>query len=88
MLKKIIINNLLAIKKTLIGKTKHHSTDADSSNDTKKIQLVGQNFLKNKLFLAQQFYTLPVQKFSNLRQLLSLTSPQGFQKSKIGHWTS
>ena len=43
---------------------------------------------KNNFFFARQFYTLFEQKFSNLRPLLSITFPQGFQKSKkFGHWT-
>ena len=37
---------------------------------------------------AWRFYTLYGQKFSNLRPLLSITFPQGFQKSKkFGHCT-
>ena len=40
------------------------------------------------MFFAWTFYTLCEQKFSNLRQFLSITYPQGFQKSKkFGHWT-
>ena len=65
----------LQIKKSRIRETKHLSTDADSS--------------RIKQIFARQFYTLYEQKFSNLRQLLALTFPQGFQISKkFGHWTS
>ena len=46
---------------------------------------------KNTYFFSsspQQFYTLYEQKCSSLRPLLSITFPQGFQKSKkFGHWT-
>ena len=41
---------------------------------------------KNKklyFFLPLRFYTLYKQKFSNLRQILSITFPQGFRISKI-----
>ena len=42
-----------------------------------------------KTVSLRQFYTLYEQKVSNLRPLLSITFPQGFQKSqKFGHWTS
>ena len=68
--------------------TKHPSTNADSSIDTKKILLVRQKLLKN--FLALLFYTLQKQKFFflYLRPPLSITFPQGVQKfKKFGHWT-
>ena len=41
------------------------------------------------LFSPRRFYTLYEQKFSNLRPLLSITFPQGFQKlnKKNGPWT-
>ena len=77
------------IEKSRIQETKNLSTDADSSTDTEKILLVRQNLQKNYFFFALQFYTLYEKKFSNLRQLLSITFPQGFQKNqkKFGHWT-
>ena len=39
--------------------------------------------------MPRQFYTHCEPKFSNLRPLLSITFPKGFQKSKkkFGHWT-
>ena len=53
-----------------------------------KIQLVRQNSSKKNFFFAWQFYTLYKQNFSNLRPLLSITFPEGFQKSKaFRHWT-
>ena len=48
----------LDIQKSRIQDTKHLSTDADSSTNTKKILLVRLNWLKNKLAFARQFYTL------------------------------
>ena len=46
------------------------------------------NILKNYLLL-RRFYTLYDQKFSNLRQLHSITFPQGLRISKnFKHWTS
>ena len=40
-------------------------------------------------FLSRWFYTLYEQKFSNLIPFLSITFPQGFQKSRnFGHWTT
>ena len=78
----------LQIEKSRIRETKHLSTDADSRTDTKKILLVGQNSPKNKLVFARCFYTLYKQKFSNMRPVLSIIFPQGFQKyKKFGHWT-
>ena len=42
-----------------------------------------------KLFSPRWFHTLYELKFSILWPLLSITFPQGFQKSKkFGHWTS
>ena len=76
-------------KKSRTRETKHLSTDADSSTDTKKILLVRQNSPKNNFCFARRFYTLYEQKCSNLRPLLSITFPQGFRISKkFGHWTS
>ena len=69
-------------KKSCIRETKNLSTDADSSNDTKKILLVRQNSQQQKIFFTRQFYTLHEEKFSNLRPLLSITFPQGFQEPK------
>jgi hypothetical protein len=70
------------------GETKHLSTDADSSTDTKKILLVRQNLPKNKLFCAAILHPFYEQKFYNLRPLLSITFPKGFRISKkFGHWT-
>ena len=42
-------------QKYLIQETKHLSTDADTSTDTKKILLVRQNSSKIKLFLRDDF---------------------------------
>ena len=69
-------------KKFRIRETKHLPTNADISTDTKTILLVRPN-LPLKTIFARQFYTIYEQKFSNLRQLLSITFPQGFQKSKM-----
>ena len=84
------LNHLYIFLFTLyrIRETKHLSTDADSSADTKKIMLVTQNLSKIKLFFARQLYTLYEQKYSNLRPLLSISFPQGFRFKKFGHWTS
>ena len=52
----------------------------------------GVNKWKNSctnFFCRDDFTSFNEQKFSNLRQLLSLTFPQEFQKSKkFGHWNS
>ena len=70
-------------KKSCIRETKHLLTDANSSTETKKIQIVRQNLQKKKhFFLALQFYSLYKHKVSNLRPLLSITFQQGFRKSK------
>ena len=66
--------------KSRIQETKHLSTDADSSNDTKKILLVRPNLSTKKV--ARQLYTLYEQKYSNLKQLLSISFSQGLRKSK------
>ena len=76
-------------EKSCIRETKHLSTDADSSTDTKKILLVRKNrkkLLKKKCAaILYPFWA----KCSNLRPLLSIAFPQGFWKSKkFGHWTS
>ena len=43
--------------------------------------------IPKKLFSPRRIYTLYEQKLSNLRQLLFITFPQGFRKSKqFGHW--
>ena len=57
-------------------------TNADSSTNTKKNPACKAKLAKkNLLGFARQFYILYEQKFSNLRPFLSLTFPQGFQKS-------
>ena len=77
------------MKKSRIRETKHLSTDADSSTDTKKILLVRQYSLKIKLVFARRFYTLYKQRYSNLRPLASISFSQGLRKfKKFGHWTS
>ena len=52
-----------------IRESKHLSTDADISTNTKKILLVRHNL--------QRFYTIYEQKFSNLKPFLSIAFPQG-----------
>ena len=70
-------------KKSGIRETKHLSTNADTSTDTKKILLVKQNLAKKiEIKIVWRFYTIYEQKFSNLRPCLSITFPQGFSKSK------
>ena len=64
-----------------IRETKHLSTDADSSTNTKKILLVRQNL--------RRFNTLYKQKFSNLRQFFPLLFPKDSENLKsldIGPW--
>ena len=56
------------------------------NTDTKKILLLRQTLPKKLLFFSLRFDTLYEQKFSNLKPLLSITFPQGFQISKnIGY---
>ena len=44
---------------------------------------------KKKTYFPRHFYTIFEEKCSNLRPLLSITFPQGFQIPKIfGQWTS
>ena len=44
---------------------------------------------KQTFFFVRQFYTLYEQKTSNIRQILSISFPQGFQKpKKFGHLNS
>ena len=52
---KNIFISIEILKKSRIRETKHLSTDADSSTDTKKILLVRQNSPKNKLFVRGDF---------------------------------
>ena len=78
---------VISPKKSRIRETKHLSTDADSSTDTKKILLLRQKSSKIKKKIAWQFYTLYEQKYSNPKPLLSTS--QGFGKlKKFRHWTS
>ena len=65
--------------------TKHLLIGADSSTDTKKNPASKAKFDK----FPSRFYTIFDSKFSNLGPFLSITFPQGFQKSKsldIGLW--
>ena len=60
-------------------------------NGSKKTFKRGEPMKKihEKLLPPRRFYTLYEDKFSNQRQLLSITFPQEFQKSeKFEHWTS
>ena len=76
----LLLNSNYILFKYRKRETKNLSTDADSSTVTNKILLVRQNL--------RRFYTFYKQKFLNLRPLLSITFPQGFQKSKkFLHWT-
>ena len=68
----------LELHKSRIRETKHLWTNANSSTDIKKILLQRQNLLQKKIFFVQQFYTIYKQKFSNLRQFLTITFPRGF----------
>ena len=78
----------MTLKKFCIRETKHLSTNADISTDTKKRNLLVRQNLPKKTIFEQQIYTPYKQKFSNLRPFLYATFPQGFQKSKkFGHWT-
>ena len=65
--------------------------DWTSASGGKK-RLIGVNKWRKKSIktcFATAIYTFYEQKFSNLRPLLTITFPQGFQKSKkFGHWTS
>ena len=79
----------LSYKKSRIRKTKHLSTDADSSTDTKKILLVRQNSSKKKMqdnfspFMSQsiQIWAISFHYFSqripNLKNFGHLTSGSG-----------
>ena len=76
--------------KSRIQETKHLLNNAGSSTDqikpACKAKLAGTKELKK---CVQWFYTLYMNKVSNLRPLLSNSFPQGFQKYKMfGHWTS
>ena len=77
-------------KKSCIQETMHLSTNADSSTNSKKNPDSKAKFAVFCFFLiARRFCTIYNQKFSNLRQLLSITFLQGFQKSKkFKHWNS
>ena len=73
---------------TRIRETKHLSTDANSSTNTKKNPASTENshFF---FFFAQQFYTLYKQKYSNLRPLFVHFPPkdsENLNSLDIGHW--
>ena len=76
-------------EKSRIRETKHLLTDAESSTITKQNPASKSKFIKNQTFVARRFYTIFEQKYSNLKQLLPITFPQGFGKSKnFGYWNS
>ena len=57
-------------------------------NGGKKTFKPSEQIKKKKMLKKIRIYSHYVQMFSNMRPLLSLIFPQGFQKSKnLAHWT-
>ena len=79
----------IGYQKSRIQETKHHSTDANSSTDTKKILLVRQNLSKIKLFLARWFTVFMSKKFQILDHFFPLVFPKDSENLKsldVGLW--